>query len=194
MSAVAVAEALEKPSRIGQLVRESWIRDLEEALKGSESVVVIQISKVGTRDLNKLRRELTPLQGSFYVVRNSLCRIAFRERGWKELDGLLNGTCAIASVTGEGDVAAVCKLLVQFAKDREGFVLQGGLVTGQVVKLADIKSIAQLPSRPVLLARLASVAQAPIRNLAVVLNAPIRNLALLFKAVAEKKGPEAPKA
>lgn len=194
MNAVAVTESVERSGRIGRLVRENWIRDLGNSISKSESVVVVQISKVNTRDLNKLRQALTPLQGSFHVVRNGLCRVAFEKRGWKELESFLSGTCAIAPVSAEGDVAGTCKLLIQFAKDHEGFVLQGGLVTGQVVKSADIKSIAQLPSRTVLLAQLAGVAQAPMRNLAVVLVAPIRNLALLFKAVAEKKEKEAPKA
>ncbi len=181
MSAVAEAKQ-EKPPRLGQQVRASWVRDLSQALSQVDTVVVAKMGRVPTRDLNQLRRSLN---GSFYVVKNSLCRIAFREKGWTDLEKVLEGTCAISPV--EGDVAAVAKLLVQFAKDHEGFALQGGVLTGQMMGAKELKSLAALPSRQVLLSQLAGIAQAPMRGLAVVLSAPIRALAVVLAAVAKNK-------
>lgn len=184
MNAAAVMEET-KPLRLGQELRGSWIREIEGSLEGAESVIVAKVERVETRALNKLRDQLGPLQGSFHVVKNSLCRIAFRSRGWEELEGLFEGTCGISPV--RGDMAAVCKLLVQFSKDHEGFVLRGGRMGKEFLQAKDLSALAKLPSRQVLLGQLAAVAQAPMRNLAVVLQAPIRSLALALKAVAQKK-------
>lgn len=184
MSTAAVMEET-KPLRLGRELRGSWIREIEGVLEGAESVIVAKMERVEARELNKLRNQLESLQGSFHIVKNSLCRIVFRSRGWEELEGLFEGTCGISPV--RGDMAAACKLLVQFSKDHEGFVLQGGRMGKDLLHAKDLSALARLPSRQVLLGRLAAVAQAPMRNLAVVLQAPIRSLALALKAVAQKK-------
>ncbi len=178
----AVAEAAKKPQRLGQKVRAAWVRDLNNSLSKVENVVVVKLEKVPTRDLNRLRQSLN---GSLYMVKNSLCRIAFREKGWADLEKSLEGTCAVSPI--EGDVAAAAKLLVQFAKDHEGFVLQGGMLTGQAMDAKELKSLAALPSRQVLLSQLAGILQSPLRSLAFVANAPIRGLAIALSAVAKKK-------
>ncbi|MDO8729613.1 MAG: 50S ribosomal protein L10 [Candidatus Omnitrophota bacterium] len=178
----AVAEAVKKPQRLGQKVRAVWVRDLNSFLSKVDTVVVAKVEKVPTRDLNRLRQALN---GSLYVVKNSLCRIAFREKGWTDLEKSLEGTCAVSPI--EGDPVAAAKLLVQFAKEHEGFVLRGGLLTGQAMDAKEFKALAALPSRQALLSQLAGVLQAPLRGLAFVMNAPIQGLAIALAAVAKKK-------
>lgn len=181
MSAVAAVEP-KKPARLGQQVRAAWVRDLNGSLAKAETLMVVKLEKVPTRDLNKLRQSLN---GSMVVVKNSLCRIAFRKKGWTDLEKTLEGTCAITTI--EGDVAAAAKLLVQFAKDHEGFVLRGGVLTGQTLGEKELMSLAALPAKPVLLAQLAGVIQSPLRNLAFLMSAPIRGLAIALAAVAKGK-------
>ena len=181
--------APEKPKRLGQNVRAAWVRELSNSLKDVDSVVIAKVEKVPTRDLNQLRQSLN---GSLYVVKNSLCRIAFREKGWTELEKALEGTCVISPI--QGDVAAVAKTLVQFQKDHEGFALRGGTLAGQILEAKDLKSLAALPSRQVLLSQFAGILQAPLRNLAFLASAPIRQFALVLSAVAKKKPADAPAA
>lgn len=188
MNAVAVAEAPEQEMRLGRQVRVAWVRELDQALAAVCAVVVIKVGTVPTRDLNQLRQWLEPMQGSFHRVKNSLCRVAFRNRGWEGLDPLLEGGCAIIPL--RGDVAAACKVLVQFSKSHEGFVLQGGRIGEDLLQAKELLVLAHLPSRQVLLGQVAAVMISPIRNLAMVLQAPIRSLALAFGAVARKKGEE----
>lgn len=184
MSAVTETKK-EAPQRLGQQVRASWVRDLNQTLAGTDSVVVAKLEKVPTRDLNQLRQSL---DGSFYVVKNSLCRLAFRKKGWTDLEKALEGTCAVSPI--RGDVAAAAKLLVQFAKDHQGFLLRGGMLTGQTLGAQELKSLAALPPKPVLLSMLAGILQSPMRNLAFVAGAPIRGLAIALAAVAKKKPAE----
>ena len=181
MSAASAAGE-KKKAGLGRQVRDSWVRDLNTTLAQAEGGVVAKLDHVPTRDLNKLRHSL---DGSLVVVKNSLCRIAFKEKGWTDLEKALDGTCAISPV--RGDVVALAKLLVQFQKEHDGFALQGGILTGQTLGAKELKALASLPSRPVLLSQLAGVLQSPLRSLAFLMNAPIRGLAIALSAVAKKK-------
>lgn len=181
----AVAEQTDKPVSLGRQVRNTWVRDIHAVLAEANSVVVAAAQKVPTRSLNQLRQNLQPMDGSVLVVKNSLCRLVFKNLGWGDLDKMVDGTCVVSSV--RGDTAAAVKLLVQFAKENEGFQIKGGWLSGQVMQAADVKSIAHLPSRQVLLSQLAGILISPIRNLAFVMQAPIRGLAVGLSAVAKKK-------
>ena len=178
----AVSEPSEKNVRLGRQVRTGWVRELSAALSEVESVVIAKIERVPTRNLNQLRRSI---DGSFHVVRNSLCRLAFRQRGWTDLEKLLQGTCGIGAI--RGDAAATCKLMVQFSKDHEGFVLKGGIFAGQLISAQDLQALARLPAREVLLSQLAGIVQSPLRRLAFALQGPIRSLAMTLSAVGQKK-------
>jgi len=181
VSPAAVAEPQE-PARVGRQLRASVLRQLSAVLAEADAVIVVKMERVPTRDLNQLRRSL---QGGLTVAKNSLCRLAFRQRGWADLEGMLAGTCGVGTI--RGDVAAASKQLVQFAKEHEGFALVGGVLGGQVLVAKDLQALARLPSREVLLSQLAEVLVSPLRNLAFVLQAPVRSLALLLSGVSKKK-------
>lgn len=178
-------------TRLGRQVRTRWVQDLGKDLSAVDSLVVAQVEKVPTRELNQLRQQLAAQEGSFNVVKNALCRLVFRERGWTDLEGMLQGTCGITPI--RGDAVAAAKLLVQFAKDHDGFVLKGGVMGGALLSAQDLSALAKLPTRPVLLSQLAGILQMPLRNLAMLLNGPIRQFALTLAALAQKKEKEAPK-
>ena len=180
-----LASPAENPVRLGQQVRIGWVRELTGVLSQVETVVIAKIERVPARNINQLRRALG---GSFYVVKNSLCRLAFRQRGWNELEKFLQGTCGVGAI--QGDAAAACKLLVQFSKDHEGFVLQGGVLTGQILGVQELQALARLPAREVILSQLAGIVISPLHRLAFALQGPIRSLAMTLSAIGQKKGKE----
>ncbi len=106
--------------RLGRQVRAGIIQHVKGTLAKVDGVVVFRVEKVATRDLNNLRNSLGNHQASLVMVKNSLCRLAFRELGWTGLEQTLEGTCGISPV--RGDLSAVCRLLSNFSKDHEGFV------------------------------------------------------------------------
>lgn len=177
-------------ARLGRQVRTRWLQEMGKQLGAVDSLVVAQVGKVPTRDLNQLRQQLESKEGSFSVVKNALCRLAFREKGWADLEKMLQGTCGVSPI--RGDAVAAAKLLVQFAKDHEGFVLKGGVMDGAVLTAQDLSALARLPTRQALLSQLAGVAVSPIRNLAMLLQGPIRRFALTLAALAQKKGKQEP--
>ena len=170
---------------LGRKVREALIRDLKKNLSNVEGIVVTKMERVPTKDLNELRQALRNIEASFLVVKNSFARLVFKNLGWQEMDKLLKGSCGISPI--RGDAAGTCKLLVKFAKDHEGFVLQGGLLEGQFLQIQDIASLARLPSREVLLARVAGGIQAPLAGLVGALEGIQRKLVGVIHAIFEKQ-------
>ncbi len=190
---IATPSLLETPSRrpsvaenhLGRQMRAGVVREFKKTLSGIETIVVVRIERVSTRELNRLRQSLQGLEANLFLVKNSLCRRAFRELGWEDLEKVLTGTCAVSPVKGE--VGAVAKLLVTFSKDHEGFTLQGGILKKQVLQAQDLVSLGKLPSREVLLSQLAGVIQSPLRSIAFVLQAPLRSLVMVFSSLTQEK-------
>jgi large subunit ribosomal protein L10 len=174
--------------RLGRQVRTGIVRHVKGSLTEINGVVVFRVEKVATKEINALRTTLESNQSSLFMVKNSLARLAFRELGWAGLEQSLEGTCGISPV--QGDISAVCRLLHNFSKDHEGFVLKGGVLDGQVLPAQDLASLARLPSREVLLSQLAGIVQSPIRSLAFLLQGPLRSLVTVLSGVSKKKEKE----
>lgn len=171
---------------LGRQIREGWVRELRGNLSGAGTLLVTRLVQIPTRDLNQLRHALQSLDGSFYVVKNSLCRLTFRELGLGELERMLEGTCGVSPI--RGDAASACKLLVQFSKDHEGFALQGGWMAGQVLGLQDLNSLASLPSREVLLGQVVWGVRAPLAGLVGSLQGVVQKLVGVVHSIVKKKG------
>ena len=181
----AGTQTLTVGTRLGQQVRSGLVRDLKKELSDVDTVVMAKLDRVPTRKLNELRQSLETKNASFLVVKNSLCRLVFQDLGFAGLETAVEGTCGVSPI--RGDVAAVSKLLTQFAKEHEGFLLRGGVFKGQTLQAKDLEALAKLPSRDVLLSQLAGVIQSPIRNIAFLLMGPIRSFVFVLKGMAQKK-------
>lgn len=185
----AVAALEEAPSieeiRVGRQVRESLVRDLKRSLEGAQAMVVARVGGLPAGELNRLRQSLGAYEGSFHIVKNSLCRVAFHQMGREGLESMLEGTCGVGSL--RGDIAAACKFLVQFSKDHEGLVLRGGWMSGELLRAQDLASLAKLPPRPVLIAQALGGMKAPLTGLVGTLHGMVRQLVGVIHAVLGKK-------
>ena len=92
----------------------------------------------------------------------------------------------------KGDASGVAKALRDHAKENPLLVLKGGVIGGKTVSAADVKALADLPSREVLLAQIAGMLQAPLNKTANLLQAPMRKAAYGLKALIESKGENEP--
>ncbi|MBY9077198.1 50S ribosomal protein L10 [Paenibacillus sp. HN-1] len=143
-------------------------------LQNSITTVVADYRGLNVSQVTELRKQLREAGVEFQVLKNSLLRRATAAAELTELDEVLSGPTAVAF--SESDAVAPAKILNDFAKKNDALKLKGGVVEGKVVDEAQIKALAELPSREGLLSMLLSVLQAPMRN-----------FALAVKAVAEKE-------
>ena len=109
--------------------------------------------------LKELRRSLAG-NATYAVVKNTLTKIAAREAGVDTLEPLLEGPSAIAFVTG--DPVEVAKSLRSFGREHPLLVVKGGVLDGKPLTAAEIRTLADLESREVLLAKLAGAMKASL--------------------------------
>jgi large subunit ribosomal protein L10 len=137
-------------------------------------------------ELKELRRTLAG-NATYAVVKNTLTKIAVRDSGVPalvELEPLLEGPSAIAFVTG--DPVIVAKGIRDFAKAHPALIVKGGILDGRPVTPEEIRKLADLESREVLLAKLAGAMMAPAQQLVSVLAAPLAQFARLLAALEAK--------
>src|SRR5205085_10823749 len=114
----------------------------------------------------------------------TLPQIAGRDGGVKTLGPMLQGPSAVAFVTG--DPVIVAKGLRDFAKAHPLLVVKGGVLDGRPLTADEVRKLADLESREVLLAKLAGGLNAPAQKLASVLAAPLSQFARLLGALEAK--------
>jgi len=119
------------------------------------------------------------------VLKNTLTSIAAREAGYQDLLPLLQGPTAVAFV--HGDPVQAAKDLAEFARTHPALVVKGGVLDGKVLAADEVRRLATLESREVLLARLAGLFQAPLQQTASLLAAPLRQVATMTSALRDKR-------
>jgi large subunit ribosomal protein L10 len=161
----------------------SAVAELTTAFRDSSAAVLTEYRGLTVAELKELRRSLEG-NATYVVVKNTLSKIAAREAGVTSLDDLLEGPSAIAFVNG--DPVTLAKGLRAFTREHPLLIIKGGVLDGAPLSADDIRKLADLESREVLLAKLAGGFVAPATQLASVLMAPVRQLAQVLGALAAK--------
>ncbi len=133
------------------------VAELTDKFRSSNAAVVTAYTGLSVAQLKELRRALGE-NAHYRVAKNTLTKIAANEAGISSLDDLFTGSTAIAFVTG--DPVESAKGLRDFAKDNPALVIKGGVLEGKALSADEIKKLADLESREVLLAKLAGAMKA----------------------------------
>jgi large subunit ribosomal protein L10 len=161
------------------------VTDLADLLRGSSALAVADYRGLTVSEMHTVRRSLRANGVSLKIAKNRLLKIAADEAGLAELKPMLEGPTAIAATSG--DEVSLARALQDAFRPYKVVSLRGGLLAGQPVNAADLQRLATLPSREVLLARLAGGMAAPLTGMAGVLAANLRNLIGVLNAVVESK-------
>ena len=156
------------------------VAELVEQFNSSAAVVLTEYRGLTVKNLKDLRRSLGE-DASYAVAKNTLTLIAAREAGVEGLDDQLTGPTALAFING--DVAQVAKSLRDFAKANPLLVIKGGVMDGRVLDANEVKKLADLESREVLLAKLAGAMQANLSKAVYLIAAPLNQAARVLGAL-----------
>ena len=162
------------------------VSDLSDKLNRSPFMLVTDYQRMKVDQFGELRNRLAPTGAQVHVVKNSFLKRAMTASGLPDVAEQLSGQTAL--VTGEKDVAPVAKVLKTFAAEFKVAAVKIGVVDKSVLSTAEVESLADLPSREVLLAQFLGVLSAPATKLARILNEPAASLARLLNAKAAKEG------
>jgi large subunit ribosomal protein L10 len=166
------------------------VEEVRAKLESADAAVLTEYRGLNVSDTAALRRALREAGGEYKIYKNTLVRFAARDLGL-EIDDLLTGPTAIAFI--DGDPVAVAKALKEFAKTNPALVIKGGLIGDKALSEADVKALADVEPREVLLAKLAGAMAAPMQQFAGLLEALPRNFAYGLKALIDQGGaPGAP--
>ncbi|MEU8783160.1 50S ribosomal protein L10 [Streptomyces sp. NPDC048637] len=158
------------------------VEEITEKLRNSNAAVVTSYIGLTVAQLKELRRSLGE-NAQYRVVKNTLTQIAAKEAGI-QLDEHLKGSTAVAFVTGDPVTAA--KGLRDFAKENPSLVIKGGVLDGKALSADEIKKLADLESREVLLAKLAGGMKASMAKAAATFQAPLTKFARTADALRSK--------
>ena len=161
------------------------IAEVKELLTNSKCTILVDYCGLTVAQDTKLRRAMRQAGVKYSVVKNTFLRIAAQEAGIEGLDSFLEKNTAIAS-SPEGPVV-VAKIITDFARENKVMTIKAGILDGKVISAEDIKALASLPSREVLLAKMLGSMMSPISGLANVLQGTIRNFVYVLDAVRKEK-------
>jgi len=161
------------------------VSDLIARLKARKNFILTDYSGVKVNDIAILRRALAEKNAQYKVVKNNFFRRALQESGYNNIDEHLKGPIGVA-FAGE-QVGEVAKVLKEFAEKNDKFSYVAGVLENVTYGKEQIKKIADLPSKEVLLSQTMSMINAPARYIATGMNQVMASLARGIKAVAESK-------
>jgi large subunit ribosomal protein L10 len=162
------------------------VEELTADLKGAGSVFIAEYTGLKVQDMTELRKQLREAGVRFRVAKNTLIRRAATEAGMPDLIPFLNGPTAIAF--GEDDPIPAAKVLQDFATRLEIPKVRTFFVANKGYDAGDLKALASLPSRDVLLSQLIAAVEGPISGFVGTLDAIIREFVGTVDAIAEQKG------
>src|SRR4051794_20736091 len=158
-----IAMPTKPPADSAQQKRKSGvIDDITNRLKTADASVLTEYRGLTVTDLAALRAALRPASTDYKIYKNTLARRAAADAGFTEMAELLEGPVAIAFVRPEGDAVVAAKALKEFAKNNPNLIVKGGMLGPRVLTVADVESLAEVPPREVILAKLAGGFQAPL--------------------------------
>ncbi len=165
------------------------VAELKGLFDDSDSFFITDYQGLDVADLNVLRRHLRENQVIFRVAKNTLLKLAARQAGVPDaVDEHLNGPTAVVFTSGEASVAA--RILHDSFKDKQLPRTKMFVVEGKVFDGEDIKRLAELPSRDILLSQLVAAVEAPLSHLVATLEGFYRELIGSIDALADKRKSE----
>jgi large subunit ribosomal protein L10 len=164
------------------------VAELANRFSSSAGVVLTEYRGLSVKALKDLRRSLGH-DASYSVSKNTLTTIAAREAGVDGIEQHLVGPTAIAFI--DGDPVVVAKGLRDFARTNPQLVIKGGVLDGKFMTPDEVRKLADLESRDVLLAKVAGAMQGVLQQAISLVSAPLSQAARLFAAL-EKAAAENP--
>jgi large subunit ribosomal protein L10 len=157
---------------------------LTDKLSRATSAVVTDYRGLTVAQLEELRAQLRDQGVDYVVVKNTLARRAAEQAGMAEFSSVLVGPVGLA--LGYGDLAAPARILSEYFRVNRRLPSVAGLVEGQVLDAAAVKTLSELPSREALLAQLAGTLQSPLTQLAGALDSITATFASTLEAYRDK--------
>jgi len=164
--------------------KQKIVEEIKSLLNESEMAVVLDFKGLTIKEMSDLRTRLQSNNGICKVTKNSLMRRAIDgQSNWTNLESLLTGTNAFVLI--KEDVGSAVKAIQSFQKETNKSETKGALFEGKLLSESQIKEIADLPSREVLMAKIAGALNGVASKIAISINEVPSGLARALKQYSE---------
>ena len=164
--------------------KQQIVKEIKSLLSESEMALVLDYKGLTIKEMSDLRLRLQTNNGICKVTKNSLMRRAIEgESNWSDLESLLTGTNAFVLI--KEDVGGAVKAIQSFQKETSKSETKGALFEGKLLSESEIKDIANLPSKEVLMAKVAGAINALATKIAIGINEVPSGLARSLKQHSE---------
>jgi len=164
--------------------KEQAVETLQKDLQRAKVAILADYRGLTAGQLDHLRKTVREANGHCRVNKNRLAKRAIHETPYASLAPMLQGPLAL--MIGFDDPIPVAKVVMKLAGELPKLEIRGGVLDGAVLGSTDIKALAELPPKEVILAQLLAVIQAPATQLVRLLNEPGARVARLVNALAER--------
>lgn len=166
--------------------RSEAIDFLENEIKDASGVYLTDFHKINVEKINSFRTNLRETGSKYIVVKNSLAQIAMERCGFEKLVPFVKGPIGLAISNEDGVQPA--KAIKKFKKDYPKLLeIKGAVVDGTLYDASEIKRLADIPSREILLSQFASCLCSPLSSFAGALNGMLTKFVGTLEAVKNKK-------
>lgn len=165
--------------------KKAQVAEVVEALNNAATGVLVDYRGLTVEEDTKLRNDLRAAGVKYFVVKNTLLRLAANQVGLEELDSMLHGPTALAL---SEDPVAPAKILFDFAKGNEKVEIKTGFMDGKVMSMDELTTLAKTPSKDTLIAKIMGSLNAPASNLVRLLNTIVEGGEEIADLIAKKNG------
>ena len=164
--------------------KQAVVAEVSKQLAKAQAVILAEYRSIPVKDMTELRRKARGSGVYLRVLKNTLARRAVAGTPFKGLSDRMVGPLAYGI---SSDPVAVAKVLQEFARDNEKFVIRGGAMPNVLMSAREVADLAKMPSRRELLTKLAATLQAPIAKFVRTLNEVPGKFARTLAAVRDQK-------
>lgn len=171
--------------------KKAQVAQVAEAINGAATGVLLDYRGLTVDEDTKLRNDLRAAGVKYFVVKNTLLRLAANQVGLEELDSMLHGPTALAL---SEDPVAPAKILFDFAKDNDKVEIKTGFMDGKVLSMDELTALAKTPSKDTLIAKIMGSLNAPVSDLVRLLDTIAKGEDEIPELIAKKNAEAAPEA
>ena len=149
--------------------KEEEVKKLAEKMKDASLVLLTDYRGINVADVTTLRKNLRNVNAEYVVIKNNITRRALNQNGISELDEILNGPTAV--IIAQDEYLPALKVIHSYAKENDFYKIKAGVLEGKVTEVSELNTLAMLPSKEELIAKLAGCLLANVSKLAATLDA-----------------------
>ena len=165
--------------------KKELVEKLKADLQGIDSIFLCNFKGLTVDKDTQLRRQIRESGSRYTVVKNTLLKLAFADSSFAQIEDILEGNTALAY--HPEDPLALAKLIRGFVKENKAFEFKAGVVEGKVIDLGGLETLADLPPKEVLVAKLMFMMNYPVQGLVTSLSGILRNFAVVLDQIKQQK-------